>query len=77
MRTSSTREVLFWKFKETTVKRDNQSLLGKSITVRTKDGSSDTERTTVVTSKEKARTAISDSSSISPSTPSTRVSPSL
>jgi len=77
MRISSTREVSFWKFKVTTVKRDNQSLLGRSITERTKDGSLDTERTTVVTSKEKARTAISDFSSMSLSMRSTRETPSL
>jgi hypothetical protein len=62
MRTSSTNEVLSWKYKETNAKRDNQFLLGKSIMVRIKDGSSDMERTMEVTSKEKERMATSDSS---------------
>jgi hypothetical protein len=44
MRTSSIKEGLYWKSKETSVKKVNPSLLGKSTTVRTKDGSTNTTR---------------------------------
>jgi hypothetical protein len=44
------------KSRVTNAKRDSQLLLGKSIMVRIRDGSSDITRTTEMTSREKERT---------------------
>jgi hypothetical protein len=72
-RTLLTKEVSCWRCKVTSAKKDNLSLLGKSITVRTRDGSSDTVKTTDLINKGKERTAILDSPSTSHSMLSARV----
>jgi hypothetical protein len=69
MKILSTKEVSYWRSKETNVRKDLPSLPGKSTTVKTKDGLSDTVKTTEVTSKEKERTDTLDLSSMSHSMP--------
>ena len=73
MRTLSTKEVSYWRSKETNARKDLTSLPGKSTMVRTKDGLSDTVKTMEVISKEKERTATTVSSSMSHSMPSSKV----
>lgn len=60
MRTSSIREDLSWRFKETDAKKDNQSWPGRSTTVRIRDGSLSTVKTTEVINKLKEKITTSD-----------------
>jgi hypothetical protein len=58
-KTLSIKEDSSWKFKVTNAKKDKQSLPGRSIMVRTRDGLSNMEKTTEVINKEKEKTITS------------------
>jgi hypothetical protein len=75
MRTSSIKEASSWKSKITIAVKDNPLLPGRNTMVRTRDGSSDTEKTMAMTFKEKERMATSVSLSMSHSMPSAKVTP--
>jgi hypothetical protein len=55
MRTSSIKEDSSWKFKVISAKKDNQSLPGRSIMVRTRDGLLSMVKTMEVINKERVK----------------------
>jgi hypothetical protein len=72
-RTLLIKEVLSWKSKPINAEKDRMLLPGKSTTVRIRDGSLSTMRTTEVTSRELEKIVTTDSSSMNHSMLSVRL----